>query len=512
MPKKMTRGERVIAFIETFCVVPEGTGVGQPMVLAPFQKKWIKAVYDNKAVTRRAILAIARKNGKTALIASIMLAHIIGPEAVRNSQVVSGAMSRDQAALVFNLAAKMLQLNPDLEGLYRVVTSGKRIIGMAKNVEYRALAADGTTAHGLSPKLAVLDEVGQIKGPMSPFVEAILTSQGAYEDAIQIFISTQASADADFFSMIIDDAERSADPKTVSHVYCADPNADLMDKRQWKKANPALGLFRSEADLAEQLKQAQRLPSMEASSRNLLLNQRVSLDSLAFAPGIVKENNGESSWDVFRASGSVHLGLDLSRRNDLTAAVICCLDEDEVMHVKTFGFTPRGGVEERSRRDKVPYREWVDREVLYAPDGEVVDYSQVCEYLKLRLREEEVAVSTIQFDDWQILEFRAAAERVGFGTTCQWQEVRQGYKSISPRVQALETALLQRRVLLDNNPVMNMALANAIVVSDPAGNRKISKPKQHGPKVDALLALLMAAYPLLAEPEGIPSDVGFWIA
>jgi len=79
-------------------------------------------------------------------------------------------------------------------------------------------------------------------------------------------------------------------------------------------------------------------------------------------------------------------------------------------------------------------------------------------------------------------------------------------------VQALETALLQRRVLLDNNPIMNMALANAIVVSDPAGNRKISKPKQHGPKVDALLALLMAAYPLLAEPEGIPSDVGFWIA
>ena len=249
MPKKMTRGERVIAFIETFCVVPEGTGVGQPMVLAPFQKKWIKAVYDNKAVTRRAILAIARKNGKTALIASIMLAHIIGPEAVRNSQVVSGAMSRDQAALVFNLAAKMLQLNSDLDGLYRVVTSGKRIIGMAKNVEYRALAADGTTAHGLSPKLAVLDEVGQIKGPMSPFVEAILTSQGAYEDAIQIFISTQASADADFFSMIIDDAERSGDPKTVSHVYCADQNADLMDKRQWKKANPALGIFRSEADL-----------------------------------------------------------------------------------------------------------------------------------------------------------------------------------------------------------------------------------------------------------------------
>jgi phage terminase large subunit-like protein len=121
---------------------------------------------------------MARKNGKTGLIAAILLAHIAGPEAVQNSQIVSGAMSRDQAALVFNLAAKMIQLSPELAKLVRIVPSGKRLIGLARNVEYKALAADGSTAHGLSPVLAILDEVGQVKGPQSDFVDAITTAQG----------------------------------------------------------------------------------------------------------------------------------------------------------------------------------------------------------------------------------------------------------------------------------------------------------------------------------------------
>src|SRR5690625_3708743 len=158
MAKGMTRGERVCEFVERFCLVPEGAHVGEPLKLAPFQKKFIKAVYDNKHGTRRAYLSIARKNGKTALIAGILLAHLVGPEAKLNSQIVSGAMSRDQASLVFSLASKMVQLSPELSGIIRIVPSGRRLIGLPMNVEYRALAADGTTAHGLSPILAILDE------------------------------------------------------------------------------------------------------------------------------------------------------------------------------------------------------------------------------------------------------------------------------------------------------------------------------------------------------------------
>ena len=75
------RGASVIAFIERYCLIPDGAGVGKPMRLADFQKDFIRAIYDNPAGTRCGLLSIARKNGKTGLIAALLLAHLIGPSA-----------------------------------------------------------------------------------------------------------------------------------------------------------------------------------------------------------------------------------------------------------------------------------------------------------------------------------------------------------------------------------------------------------------------------------------------
>jgi len=86
----MTGGEKVCSFIERFCLVPEGKFVGQPIKLMKFQREFILAIYDNKHGTSRAYLSVARKNGKSALIAGILLAHIAGPEARQNSQIISG--------------------------------------------------------------------------------------------------------------------------------------------------------------------------------------------------------------------------------------------------------------------------------------------------------------------------------------------------------------------------------------------------------------------------------------
>ena len=488
----MTRGEKVIKFIESYCVIPEGKLVGQPVKLAKFQKDFIKAIYDNPAGTRRAILAIARKNGKSALIAGIMLASIIGPEAKQNSQIVSGAMSRDQAALVFNLAVKMLQLNPELDGLYKVVPSGKRIIGLRKNVEYRALAADGTTAHGLSPVLAILDEVGQVKGPMTPFIEAILTSQGAHEEPLQVFISTQAANDADFLSVMIDDAQRSGDKKTVCHIYAADADCDMMDKKQWRKANPALGTFRSEADLAEQLKQAQRLPTMEASARNLLLNQRISLDNVWLAPGPWKECNAEPDFDVFRENG-VAMGLDLSARTDLTAAVIAAQDDDGVVHVHPFVFTPSAGLEDRSQRDRAPYSTWCRDGQMIAVPGSSIDYDYVSTYLRDALDDLGIEINQICFDRWRIDIFKKAAEECGFAQMAEWLPVGQGFKDISPRMESFEAKLLAKEIRHGGHPLLNMAISNCIATMDAAGAKKLDKSKATQ-RIDPAVAMIMATH------------------
>lgn len=491
----MTNGEAVIAFIERYCVTPDGAKVGQPLQLAEFQRQFILDVYDNPNGTRRAFLSIARKNGKTGLIAGLLLAHLVGPQAKQNSQIVSGAMSREQAALVFNLAAKMVQLSPRLSKIVKIIPSGKRLIGLPLNTEYKALAADGKTAHGLSPVLAILDEVGQVRGPRSEFVDAILTSQGAHTDPLLLVISTQAAADADLFSVWLDDAEQSNDPRIVSRVYAAPETCDLMDESGWRAANPALGLFRSLDDLAEQMKQAKRMPSMENTARNLLLNQRVSTDSPFVSPDV---------WKACGAAplpfdGPVYGGLDLSMRTDLTALVLVGKVGD-VWQVAAYFWTPERGLYDRASRDRVPYDLWVSQGHLRTTPGATVDYEHVAaEIAELTL---ELDVRCIAYDRYRIDLLMKELERID--VTLPLVPWGQGYRDMSPAVDALEAELLNVRIAHGMQPVLSMCAANAVVTKDPAGSRKLDKIRSTG-RIDGMVALAMAMGAAAREGEDGPS-------
>jgi phage terminase large subunit-like protein len=478
----MTRGEEVIDFIEEFCCVPEGAKVGQPIKLADFQKKFILDVYDNPRGTRRAYLAIARKNGKSALIACLLLAHLVGPEKVVNSQLVSGARSRDQAALVFNLASKMIQLNADLRSVTRIIPSGKRIIGLVANTEYRALAAEGTTAHGLSPVLAILDEVGQVKGPQDDFIDAITTAQGAHENPLLIAISTQAPTDADLFSIWLDDAERSEDPSIVSHVYAAPDDCELDDTEAWKAANPALGLFRSLRDVEEQAAQARRMPSAENTFRVLTLNQRRNMVAAFVSPSVWKAGNAAPA----EFEGLVYGGLDLSATTDLTALVLCCRI-DGVLHVRPYFWMPHDSVAEACRRDKAPYDVWVREGLLRTTPGKVIDYAfvardigEICSGL---------SIAKIGFDRWRMDRMQMALQAAGIELPLE--PFGQGFVSMSPALDALEADLLKECVRHGGHPVLTMCAANAVAVSDPAENRKLDKRKATG-RIDGMVALAMA--------------------
>ena len=478
----MTEGERVIRFIEKVCRVPEGTKVGQKLVLADFQKDFIRAIYDNPAGTRRAYLAIARKNGKSALIACLLLVHLVGPKAVLNSQIVSGARSRDQAALVFNLAAKMVQLNPELAKRVRVVPSGKRLIGLTMNTEYKALAAEGTTAHGLSPVLAILDEVGQVKGPQDDFIDAITTAQGAHEEPLLIAISTQAPTDADLFSVWLDDAERSEDPSIVSHVYTAPEGCELGDREAWKAANPALGLFRSLRDVEEQAAQAQRMPASENTFRVLTLNQRVNMASPFVSPGVWKLGN-EAPGEL---EGLVYGGLDLSATTDLTALVLLCR-VNGIVRVHPHFWMPQDSVQEAARRDRAPYDVWVRQGLLRTTPGKVIDYDFVARDIGEITA--GLSVAKLGFDRWRMDRMKGALERQGVDLPLE--PFGQGYASMSPALDALEADLLNGVVRHGGHPVLTMCAANAVAVQDPAGNRKLDKSKANG-RIDGMVALTMA--------------------
>ena len=478
--------------------MPEGAHVGKPLKLASFQKKFIKAIYDNPHGTRRAYLSLARKNGKSALTAGILLAHLIGPEAKQNSQIVSGAMSRDQAALVFNLAAKMVQLSPELSGIVRIVPSSKRLIGLPMNVEYRALAADGTTAHGLSPVLSILDEVGQIRGPQSDFVDAITTAQGAHEDPLLLAISTQAANDADLFSQWLDDAEKSKDPRIVSHVYAAEKGADVLDEKAWKAANPALGIFRSLEDLQEQAKQAARMPSMENTFRNLILNMRVSTITPFISKNVWDSNGGRV---LPFGDTPIYAGLDLSARTDLTALVLIGKVAG-VWHVQPYFWTPEQGLFDRAKRDRQPYDVWARQGYLHTTPGATVDYEFVAHDMAAILS--DLNVQSIAYDRWRITLLQKELDVLGIDlplTPCG-----QGFKDMSPAVDALESELLNGRIAHGNHPVLTMCAVNAVISKDAAGNRKIDKHKATG-RIDGMVAMAMAFFAANGEQEEVESDI-----
>ncbi|MGY5998440.1 terminase large subunit [Stenotrophomonas maltophilia] len=478
----MSRAGRVIEFIERYCLTPDGAQVGRPMVLADFQKEFIRATYDNPAGTRRAYLSIARKNGKTGLIAGLLLAHLVGPEAKLNAQLVSGAMSRDQAALVFNLAAKMVQLSPTLSKLVRIVPSGKRLLGLPMNTEFKAMAADGKTAHGLSPVLAILDEVGQVRGPQSDFVDAIVTSQGAHAEPLLLVISTQAATDADLLSVWLDDAQASNDPCIVCHLYAAPEGCALDDEEAWTAANPALGLFRSRTDLAEQMKQAARMPSMENTARNLLLNQRVTTDAPFVSPGVWKANGAEP----LPFNGPVFGGLDLSARNDLTALVLVGQVEG-VWQVQPYFWTPQVGLGERVRRDRAPYDVWARQGLLRTTPGASVDYAHVATDIADLLS--DLDVEAIAFDRWRMDVMKGELDRLGIQLPLV--PFGQGFKDMAPALDTLEAELLNSRLAHGMHPVLQLCAANAMTVRDPAGNRKLDKGRATG-RIDGMVALAMA--------------------
>lgn len=479
----MTRGERVIAFIERHCRVPDGQHVGKPLRLDPFQRRFILDVYDNPHGTTTAYLSIARKNGKTGLIAAILLTHLVGPEAMRNSQIVSGAMSRDQAAIVFDLACKMIRLSPVLSDLIHVVPSGRRLIGTPMNVEYRALSAEASTAHGLSPVLAILDEVGQIRGPQDAFVDAITTSQGAHESPLLIAISTQAATDADLFSVWLDDAERSKDPHIVSHVYEAPEDCELDDREAWEAANPALGSFRSISDLERLAERAIRMPSAENTFRNLNLNQRVSTVSPFVSKDVWLSCGGEpvlaDHW---------YGGLDLSMRTDLTALVLAG-EVGGAWSVWSYFWTPEKGLLERSKRDRAPYDQWVREGYLRTTPGATVDYAFVIEDIASILADLGGELVALAYDRYRIDLFKRDAEAAGIELPLI--PYGQGYRDMSPAIDTLEADLLNGRIRHGNHPVLSMCAANAVIQKDPAGNRKFDKAKATG-RIDGMVSLAMA--------------------
>lgn len=481
---KLTRAERNMRFVEKYIRVAGSDGKVVRLKLEWFQEAFFYSVFDNPFITRKAIFSVARKNGKSTLISAILLCFLVGPEAKLNAQIVSGAMSRDQASIIFKQASQMVILSPELQPIVKVIPSKKTLIGLPLATEYKALASDGSTAVGLDPQLILCDETGQVIGPDSAFISALITSQGARQDPLVIFLSTQAPTDNDYLSREIDDAINSKDPKIVCHLYAADEACDILDPEQWKKSNPALGIFRSEEDMKNIIQEGSRMPSKENSVKNYYLNMRVSVTSPFVSRNVWEANKAApAALDGMKVYG----GLDLSARTDLTSLVLTARDAEGFLHTHCYAWTPKEGVGDRSKRDRVPYDVWVKQGFLRTTPGHTVDYDFVVKDIGdivLGLNIEAIA-----FDRWRIDIFKKACETAGISLPLV--EMGQGFKDMSPALDTLEADLLNNRIKHGMHPVLTMCAGNAVVTKDPAGGRKLDKSKATG-RIDCMVALAMA--------------------
>lgn len=506
---RLTKGEMVLRFAYDHLRFPEGSKAGEPLELDIFQQAFILAAFDAPHHVKKSILSMARRGGKTLVMAVICLAYVIGPLAKQNTLIRSAAMTREQAGLLWRLMNLTCQMSPDLENLYRSVPSSKKIVGLNKNVEYQSLSRDAKSGHGQAIYVLVVDECGQIDAPNDDFLDMLFSSQGTYEDARSFLISTQAPSDAAFFSLELDTAEREQPINVISHIYTA-PTEDLHDEKNWYAANPSLyGGYRSKEDIRTAAEESERIPAKQSGFLNLYLNRRVSRESIWLAPSVWKENAQPPSFSVFHQHGVV-IGLDLSQRNDLTVACIAAKDDDGFVHVYPYAFTPEKGIEDRGRRDKVPYAQWARDEIIRAVPGATIDYEWVAQFLRINILDEGIAINSIEFDRWRIREFQSACDRQGL-TCYNFHEVGQGYQSMSPRIEAMETALLQNKIRHGAHPIFNLGAAHAIATQDPSGNRKLDKAKA-SQKIDGLVAMLMAIYPLVAQTENdLTGDVSWLV-
>jgi phage terminase large subunit-like protein len=325
------------------------------------------------------------------------------------------------------------------------------------------------------------------------------TASAAQESPLSLVISTQAPTDSDLLSLLIDDGLTGADPRIKVELCTAPLDMDPFSEKAIRAANPHFDDFMNQEEVFRQASDAKRMPSREASYRNLILNQRVEARNPFVSRAIWQENGGEPT-DI--TGEDVYAGLDLSSVHDLTALVLATAAGD--VH-PTF-WLPGEGLAEKSRADRVPYDLWAEQGHLQTTPGRAIEYEFIAEHLRGVF--DRCNVRAVAFDRWGMRHLKPWLIKAGFTEEEleRFIDFGQGFQSMSPAIRALEERLLGKKLRHGNHPVLTMCAANATVQTDPAESRKFVKGKTSG-RIDGMVALAMA---IGVMPSAAEQTKSFW--
>jgi phage terminase large subunit-like protein len=465
----------------------KGPFAGQPFNLRPWQVDIVRKIFtttpDGRRRYRQALLMLPRKNGKTELCAALAIYFLLFDGEI-GGEVYSAAADKDQASLVFHVAAQMIRNDPILDDACEIVESQKRIVHPKTGSFYRAISAEAYSKHGFNASVVIYDELHA--APNRELWDVLTTSQGARSQPLTIAISTAGYDKHSILWELYAHGQKvketpAIDPSFLPIIYEAPADADWTSEKTWRKANPALGDFRSLEEMRIACQRAREIPAQENVFRRLYLNQWTEQDARWI---------GLPAWDACGGGTRplegrpCYVGMDLSSTKDLTALVAVFPDADG-FDVLTTCFIPAESIRDRSHRDRVPYDQWQKAGAIVATPGNVVDYEAVRATLQdwaVRFDVREVA-----YDPWNATDLVTRIQ--GDGLTCV--PMRQGFLTLSAPTKALEKAILSKTLRHDRSPVLRWCVSNVSVESDPAGNLKPSKSKSTE-RIDAVVALVMA--------------------
>lgn len=481
-----------VAFIQALTHT-KGTWAGKPFDLIDWQEQIIRDLFgiikpNGYRQFNTAYVEIPKKQGKSELAAAVAILLTCG-DGEERAEVYGCAADRQQASIVFDVAADMVSMCPALNKRVKILKSQKRMIYLPTNSFYQVLSAEAYSKHGFNIHGVVMDELHT--QPDRKLYDVMTKGSGDARMQPMYFNITTAGTDThsicyEVHNQALDIIEgRKIDHTFYPVIYGAKEDEDWTSTEVWKKANPSLGITVGIDKVEAACNSARQNPGEENAFRQLRLNQWVK-QSVRWMP--------MEKWDAcaFPVSekdleGRIcYGGLDLSSTTDITAFVLVFppVDEDDKYIILPYFWIPEDNLELRVKRDHVPYDVWEKQGFLQTTEGNVVHYAFIEQFIE-RLGE-KYNIREIAFDRWGAVQMTQNLEGMGFTVV----PFGQGYKDMSPPTKELMKLTLEERLAHGGHPVLRWMADNIFIRRDPAGNIKADKEKSTE-KIDGVIATIM---------------------